>query len=398
MKPQSPISRTPTRFLCVAVALTLLGVVGVPGVSRTNSTARAEAAGGAGNAVLDLGTESTCSVRANGGIRCFGPNTYGQNGPSSLSTDMFSTFVPIGGINPRSVSAGATTTCFSDIAGQQMRSSIGCVGAAVARNGGDHRAFSVGKNGVCHTRPPVQFPLPGPTTSAVICRGADDGSGWAGGSNGTTTGVQFTNVAGPPGGASHIALSGSNSCATVVDAAGVLGVRCWGLATSPVIGGSSLSTPIAWLPATISALAITPNNGCVLSNGLVYCWGSMSTGVRFGPVGTPVPISGTITAIALGGQGACALRSTGTVTCWGGQFQSPFEDMVFGPDSDGLPAVVDAVAMAEFHSCVQLRTNEVRCWGDPSLLAGSSKVVSVPFVELPNTRIDSGPANGSITS
>lgn len=387
------------QFVAIALAFTLLGVVGIPGVSRLNSEARAEQAGGLGASVLDLGTQSTCSVRANGAIRCFGPNTDGQNGPSSLSTDMFSDLhVPIGGINPRTVSAGARATCFGNIAGQQMRSSLGCVGSTGAV-GGEYRAFSVGKNGVCRERLPAPFPFTVPPTYAIICSGVDDGSGWAGGSNGTTSGVAFTNTANPAtNGFTHIALSGSNSCATVADPAGVYGVRCWGLSSSPVIGGSSLSAPIAGLPSAIDALAITPDNGCVLSVGVVYCWGATTTGVRVETVGSPAPISGIVKAIALGGQGACALRTTGTVTCWGGEFLSPSEDIVFGPDSTGSMAIVTAVAMAENHSCVQLSTYEVRCWGDTSILAGSSKDVSVPFVELPETRIDSGPVNGSVTS
>jgi hypothetical protein len=392
------LGRSVRKFGIVGAVATLFLSVGTPGLSLFNSVAKAERAGGLGAGILDLGAQSTCSVRTNGGVRCFGPNLSGQNGPSSLTADMFSSlYVPIGGINPRTVSAGDTTTCYASIAGQQQPAFMSCVGAVPLVNV-PLSSLSVGKNGVCRQRPRAPFPLNNPPTNVVLCSGADDGSGWAGGSDGSTVGVAFTNTANPAiEGFPHIALSGSNSCATVYNPSSVLGVRCWGLPTSPVLGGSSLSTPIAGLPSTIDALAITPNNGCVLSSGSVYCWGSATTGVAPGPVGTPVPIVGTAKAIALGGQGACALLTVGAVRCWGGQYSTPTEAMVFGPDQIGSPAVVSAVAMAENHSCVQLTTDEVRCWGDPLLLGGSSKNASVPFVVQQPTRIDAGPVDGSVS-
>jgi hypothetical protein len=375
----------------LAIAITLLLDVGVPGVSPWSSVALAEPAGGSNS--LDLGAQSTCSVRANGGLRCFGPNVFGQNGASSLATDMFSTFVPIGGINPRMVSAGDTTTCYATIAGQQMLNGVSCVGAFTV-NGG-FGAFSVGKNGACTSTRSEQLPNV-PITYRLFCGGVDDGSGWAGGSV-AGTGVPFTNVQ-PNTSFGPVALSGSNTCAVVTSAAGVRGVRCWGLSTSPVIAGSSVSTHIAGLPTQIDALAITPQNGCVISVGTVHCWGSTATRVALSPTGSVVPLGAAATSIALGGQGACALLTGGIVRCWGGQYASPSEVMVFGPDSSGSPAIVSQIAMAENHSCVQLTTNEVRCWGDPALLAGSSKNISVPFVELPETRIDSGPLPGSVSA
>jgi hypothetical protein len=365
--------------------------VGIPGISSLNSVAQAEPAGGSPE--LDLGAQSTCSVRANGGLRCFGPNASGQNGASSLAMNMFSTFVPIGGINPRMVSAGDTTTCYATIAGQQMTNGVGCVGSYTG-NGG-FGAFSVGKNGACtSTRSEMLATIP--FTYRLFCNGIDDGSGWAGGSV-AGTGVPFTNVQ-PNTSYGPVALSGSNSCAVVTNTVGVRGVRCWGLSTSPVIAGSSISTPINGLPSQIDALAITPRNGCIISTGSVYCWGSTTTRVATGVIGTAVPLGASANSVAIGGQGACALLTGGTVRCWGGQFASPSEVVVFGPDSTGAPAVVSQIAMAENHSCVQLTTYEVRCWGDAALLGGSSKNVSVPFVEVPETRIDSGPTTGSVSA
>jgi hypothetical protein len=365
------------RLLLLAIAATLLVGAGSPDIKRLRSVARAEAAGG--SARLDLGRNHTCAMRPPGlytePVRCFGDNSAGQLGNSSLTNDL-------GAGSVRSVSAGDTATCVNQRNGAP--STIRCFGAGVPATLNNFQFFSVGKNGVC---------AKGFETSriALKCYGVDDGSGWDGGAQPVSFGTDANRQ---PVDIQQLALSGSNSCALFYDG----GVRCWGLSTSPVLAGSSLTQDIPGLPA-LKYIAVSPEVGCGLADsGEVYCWGSTTTGVATGSIATALALPGPAKAIAVGGQGACTLMAGGTITCWGGEFGaigSATSNINLATDAAGAPAVATDVAMAENHTCAMLTTFEVRCWGLASLLAGSSKTVSVPFVEIPLVVIASGPEYGS---
>jgi hypothetical protein len=364
---------------CIAsvAAATLLLLLGIPGLNSVTKSARAESAGGVDGpsrqvaGTLDLGLESTCSVRPHGGVRCFGVDTWGQVGDSTLTSDGSH----LGGIAASNVSSDDALSCAVRTDG-----ALRCWGYNAPNLGpGSATAVSVNGLGACFVTP----------AGTLRCMNSFP---WGFGvvSNASTD-VPFTNL---PAGATVVAVSSYAATECALFSTG--GVRCAGrVDTEPsVIAGSSLSQDIPGLPP-MAAIANGGGTACgVSTTGDVHCWGRF--GPVMGPIGTPIPLSGPAIAVANNGQTACALGTNGGVSCWGDGYTPGLPTPIpLGPDRNGSPAVAINVAIARYHTCVTLTTFEVRCWGQTNLLGGSSLSVSVPFIDPPETTINSGPVAGS---
>jgi alpha-tubulin suppressor-like RCC1 family protein len=133
-------------------------------------------------------------------------------------------------------------------------------------------------------------------------------------------------------GVTSISAGVEHTCAVIADGR----IECWGNNEFGKLGNGSTDT--SWTPVTVDGLsgrarAVAAGGGstcALLDDGSVECWGDNSDGelgdgTRTSRL-TPAPVDGLwlhdVTAIANGGWGsdasACALRSTGTVECWGG--------------------------------------------------------------------------------
>jgi len=171
-------------------------------------------------------------------------------------------------------------------------------------------------------------------------------------------------------------------------------VQCWGRDTTPWVGSSSSSggqapssTPVS-VPglSKVAALSAGYDFMCaLLVDGTAQCWGSETNG-RLGdgassgfPPG-PVTVSGLDKAIALaaGNDGACALRSDGTVRCWGngfyGQLGNGLELPAGGSSGGAGPSASPPVPVANIddatgvaaggeHACALRSGGTGQCWG-----------------------------------
>ena len=129
------------------------------------------------------------------------------------------------------------------------------------------------------------------------------------------------------------------------------------------------------------AVGVAPGSGhtcAVRVNGLVTCWGSnfngqlgngfTDSGAHVFPAG--VPDLDEVVAVASGGNHSCALRTNGTVRCWGANFSgqigdgtiSLFDSRPSPTAVNGLGAVV-VLALGDEHSCARRTDGDVRCWG-----------------------------------
>lgn len=206
--------------------------------------------------------------------------------------------------------------------------------------------------------------------------------------------VDVSNV----GGVASVVAGGSHSCARLTSG----GITCWGRGSEGQLGygnatstGSTPST-LPYLSGTIPSLekAVQIGTGsqhtCALfNNGQVACWGSNTYGqlgynttqsvgdnesvASYGYVNT----GGNAVRIAVGGNHTCVVLDTGSVRCWGrnnrgqlgygstatnpmvGDNEQPYS---VGDVNLGGALVSDVVAGNE-HTCVLLRTGNVRCWG-----------------------------------
>lgn len=196
------------------------------------------------------------------------------------------------------------------------------------------------------------------------------------------------------------------TCALADD--GVLtcwGSNAWGQLGSPgsVIGDNERANQTGGVPMPGERTAIAVSNAkvhscAVLDNGQVACWGDGANGkLGYGNTTTigdnetpaqnpahggmvPLPGGASAVAISVGHSHACALLTSGSITCWGnntwgqlgygntndiGDNETPAQNPVHG-GLTYLPAGRTAVAVAagDFHTCALLDNGQVTCWGD----------------------------------
>jgi hypothetical protein len=236
---------------------------------------------------LAAGGIHTCALLADGAVRCWGDNSFGQHlgvpGPGSAAP---AAPVPLG--QPaRALTAGSLHTCALLADG-----GVRCWGNTFEGQLGD---------GV--PRPPAS--IVGALGSAVLLGQA----------------------------ARAISAGGQSTCALLADGT----VRCWGFDEKGQLGdggpvpAASSNVPAAPVALGKSARAISVGalTACaLLADDTVRCWGDDQAGQLGAGGAIPGPASsGPALAVALGqparavttgGLHACALLADGTLRCWGG--------------------------------------------------------------------------------
>jgi alpha-tubulin suppressor-like RCC1 family protein len=194
-----------------------------------------------------------------------------------------------------------------------------------------------------------------------------------------------------------IAASEYNTCALLSNRS----VYCWGDNEFGSLGNGTItlgsSSPVAVeIMADVTALAGGGSHTCALrSDGTVWCWGNYGEAPWLPDGGaddtaTPQPILGIggALAIAAGTSQACALLPDTTVRCWGHNFDGQLGDGTTN-DSDvgvqvaGLSGVKSIAAGADY-SCAALLDGSVRCWGnnDEGQLGDGTGVSSPTWVQV----------------
>jgi alpha-tubulin suppressor-like RCC1 family protein len=330
--------RSPTSLLALVTSLGLLlaAVVLSPG-------SRPASASSSGVAVVSAGDTHTCAVTTDGGVKCWGANSYGQLGNGTTTES--STPVDVTGLTSgvAAVSAGGRHTC------------------AVTTGGG------------------------------VKCWGLND-FGQLGNST-TADSSTPVDVTGLTGGVAAVSAGGGYlaidyTCALTTGG----GVKCWGSNNHGQLGNggtSASSTPVdvTGLSSGVAAVSAGGAQACALTaGGGVKCWGSNS----FGQLGngtttnssTPVDVTGLtsgVAAVSAGWGQTCAVTAGGGAKCWGANDYGQLGNGVAGPevcgthdcsrtaiDVTGLTSGVTAVGVGLQHTCAITTGGGVKCWGDNS--------------------------------
>jgi alpha-tubulin suppressor-like RCC1 family protein len=171
----------------------------------------------------------------------------------------------------------------------------------------------------------------------------------------------------------------SGLCVTAADSCGALGEACCAGTNTCQTG---LTCTAGSCVGCVAALAVGYAHACALrTDGSVACWGAndhgqIGNGASGGPVAvaTPVvddhgvPLAG-IRAIAVGDNHSCALRPDKTVVCWGddstgqlGGGDSSTASVNPVPKPAALTTIA-AIAAGARHTCAALDDASVWCWG-----------------------------------
>lgn len=132
--------------------------------------------------------------------------------------------------------------------------------------------------------------------------------------------------------------------------------------------------PVHNVATPSTSIAVGYAHSCALrSSGSIVCWGAnthgqLGTGNKT-PSSTPVSVSGITDAAAVvsGNDHSCALRVAGEVLCWGENTGGQLGNG--NPADQPTPAAVSgitnaiAIAAGDTHTCAVLQTGRVKCWG-----------------------------------
>ena len=123
-------------------------------------------------------------------------------------------------------------------------------------------------------------------------------------------------------------------------------------------------------------IAVGRSHACALTDlGAVLCWGGNFTGQlgdgtttnRFAAV--PVlGLSSGVIAISTGDYYSCAMLNTGSIKCWGDNYEGELGDGTTQFRSQpvevsGLNGEAIAFTAGGYHACALLKTGKVKCWG-----------------------------------
>jgi alpha-tubulin suppressor-like RCC1 family protein len=355
-------------------------------------------------AAVAAGGDHTCAVLGDGTLECWGGNSSGELGlgdttnrgdqPSQLGDHLPAVDLG-GGAHAKAVAAGTAHTC-----------AVLDTGAVECWGAGDAGQLGLGSTASL-LAPAAAVALPGAATA--VAAGADFSCAllaggqiicWGAGARGQLGAGDTQDHAAPAAAvglaakATALAAGDHHACALLTDGT----IACWGAGDRGQLGAGD--TQDRAQPAKVSlggaralAVAARADTTCALqSGGQVACWGAGDRGQlglgdaqdRAAPAATTIDLGTgrSATAVAVGGQFACAVLDLAQAKCWGDnredQLGAVLRGLAYGdgPDETGdfLPAAVQgggrsvrAVASGRAHTCAILDTSDVRCWGDNSL-------------------------------
>ncbi len=164
---------------------------------------------------------------------------------------------------------------------------------------------------------------------------------------------------------------------------------CWGSNVYGRVGDGTFSTKstpvqVTGLGSDVAQVRSSSVHNCaVKTDGTVWCWGSNGSGQLGAPSshtcsyswGTydcspdPIKVVGLQSAILVdvGKNWSCAIKTDGTVWCWGSGGYGNMGNGTYGsfstPVQASLPAGTKSIAVGEKHACALNENGSVWCWG-----------------------------------
>lgn len=346
----------------------------------------------------------TCALKSDQAVVCWGSNDSGQLGGDSLDISVLPVAVE-GLTDAVAISAGYKHACALKANGlmvcwgsnsngqlgnglepnQPRPSPVAGLSQAVSVTAGNSHACAIAADG------------------SVRCWGGNDDGQLGNGTRSTASRlpVKVHSLAG----ASVVTVGFNHTCALGYGTWEV--PLCWGsngwgqLGTGAFGSGSTTPVFVSGLPTAMD-VAAGRRFACALKpDASVACWGDngsgqLGNGQAGGELAVPTPVnavsgSGDLTdiqAITVGWQHACALKTDGTVVCWGGNFRgqlgdgtlSPHAKPVFVRNLSGTGHLTNVVAIAAGprRSCALKANGKVFCWGWGPLGDGTRNDSALP--------------------
>jgi alpha-tubulin suppressor-like RCC1 family protein len=288
---------------------------------------------------LALGSEHSCALTSEGGVRCWGANRQGQLGAGTDDE-----------IDPD-----------GDRYGRYLAMQVVGLETGVA-------AISTFADTTCALT----------TAGGVKCWG--EGEGGALGNGAEDMSAVPVDVIGLDRGVTAISVGYLHACA-MIDTGGV---KCWGDNSDGQLGDGTTESrdePVDVIGLDPGVVEVSAGGGqtCALTSaGAVSCWGNNTWGECgsddfYWTLTSPTPVTGLssgIASVVAGSLHTCALTTAGGVKCWGGNetgqlgndAAGSFEQRDEPVDVIGLSAGVDAIHPSGWYSMARIG-DAVKQWG-----------------------------------
>ena len=336
------------------------------------------------------GANHTCAIRNDGTVACWGRNDFGQLGngdsganklsatPAAVKNLSNAVAIAVGIDSTCAIQSGGKVYCWGENGGNKLQvanyAGVPATTATLIAGIADAVALSIGDKHQCALR----------ATGGVVCWGnnqyAQIGNGAMGGMLAPTDVVDSGGPGGLLAGATSVSAAGGATCATLNDSS----VRCWGTNYNNQMaqpgGDVAKLNPTAIAGLGAKNVSLGGYFGCAIKTaGSVACWGMGTLGQRgdgtlsgvFGDI-TPSNVAGltAVAAIETGANTVCALRTNGTLACWGDNALGQLGDS--GGGVSALPhdvlnlSGISQMSVGDGHSCAVSKLNQVSCWGSNS--------------------------------
>ncbi len=346
---------------------------------------------------MAAGSYHTCALTETNRVKCWGDNTRGQLGDGTQTDRLTAGPVLSLGGGLKSVAAGSDHTCVLTSNG-----GIKCWGRGIVGALGDGLAldrytpaFVLGLSSGA-----IAVTAGGDHTCAITKSGGVKCWGWnATGQlgDGTKT-LRLAPVSVKGLSAKVIAISAGGDYTCAVEDTGR--VKCWGGNINRQLGDGTTDErlkPVAVVglrgAAAVSASPISDHTCALTTGGAAICWGKNNSGQlgdgtadeRLQPVAV-VGLTRGVRAIAAANQFTCALLGSGSVQCWGANLaaatlgndglQQIYYTPVFVSNFNGT-----SISSGMYHSCAHVTSGAAACWGtnaDGQLGNGDTLLRKVP--------------------
>lgn len=356
----------------------------------------------AGSGIVEVraGNAHTCARASGGTVQCWGNNFNGQLGNGATLPGpaiVTSPVAVLGQTDAASLALGSFHSCLVTTTGAARCwgwNGFGQLGNGATNSAGisSPGAVNLLGSGVAQIAAGAQHTCARTDAGAMLCWG--DNSQGAIGDGTFVQRLVPTAVSGLDAGVEAIAANDASSCA--YNGANVL---CWGRGSEAQNGVTfplSVTQPnvVAGSGAGVAALGARGNVACARRlSGSVICWGENFNGQlgryylawRLRPTAVGGSWGSANVAVAMGYAHACALRANGGVECAGNNAQGQLGN---GNLLNSMTPVAvqnlggaTVVASGWLHSCAIVAGGAVRCWGrntEGQLGNGSNQASSTP--------------------